>query len=97
MHSMATASEVDIRARVIGPSWQRLPADVARAVLKLNFEKRDLARIKRLSDRVGNGALSQRKQDELQQYAHVGRVIALMHSQARRVTPVGSGRSTGPC
>lgn len=81
---MSAISEVDIWAKVIGPSWQELPREIAHAVLKLKFDKKDLTRIKALSARVQDGELSKQELTELDHYVHVGRVIALMHSQARR-------------
>ena len=94
---MAANDIFSIWSRVLEYSWTSLPPNEARAILKLKFKKPQLARIKKLSERHLQGKLSQREQDELHAYVRMGRLLALMHSAARRSLetskdPISTGR-----
>jgi len=74
----------NIWGRIVGFSWDDLTAEQARAILKLKLTKADRKRVEHLSSRAASGKLSNREREELDDYLYSGRVLALMHSLARR-------------
>jgi hypothetical protein len=86
-----TTAELDILDRLIGNSWQELPAPSARAILRLKLPKKDVQRINKLSTMAQEGKLSPRDRSELEGYLYVGRMVSLMHSYARRALKFDKG------
>jgi hypothetical protein len=86
---MAANDVFSIWSRVIELSWASLPSDEARAVLKLKLKKRELARIEKLSALNRQGKLGEKERNELDAYVRIGRLLALMHSVARRSLRAG--------
>ena len=82
MRLMLTDS--DIWGRVIKYSWKELDPRSARAVLKMGLMESDQQRIERLARRGREGKLSAAERNELNSYVHVARVLAMMHSRARK-------------
>ena len=93
---MTNGKAFNIWGRIVGFSWDDLTPEQARAVLKLKLTKADQSRVKRLSSRASAGKLSTREREELNDYLYSGRVLALMHSIARRAIkgakPAGEAR-----
>jgi hypothetical protein len=59
-----------------------MPPDVARYVLQLGFDPRDLERMHDLATRNQNGDLSPEEQDELRRYRQAGLQLDLLRAKA---------------
>ena len=57
--------------------------EAARAILEFRFPDSDQRRMKELSDRSPEGALSTSDEKELESYRHVGHLLELLWSKAR--------------
>jgi hypothetical protein len=77
-------NEVTILARVLGNEQGRLPAGLARYLLKLGFSERDKARMHELAVRNQEGALAPAEKEELYAFAKAGSLLSLLKSRARR-------------
>jgi len=91
---MATASvpppsEADILQRMTWPELPGLTAEVAKALLGINFDPRDRDRMRVLSRKAQEGKLSRAEEAEIERYERVGHLIDIMHSRARRVLKSG--------
>lgn len=79
----AESREVAIWRRVIRPEtagWTRAGAE---AILHLDFQEGDHARMLELLERAKGGGLSDDEAGELENYRHVGTTLELMQSRAR--------------
>lgn len=76
--------EASIPRRVIKPEENDLSQTAARAILRLDFERKDRERMHQLAVKNQEGKLTGREQEELESYLHVGLFLDLMHSKARR-------------
>lgn len=56
----------------------------ARFVLKMGFNKEDQARMEDLAERNQEGALSPEEHEELMNYVHVGNMLVILQSRARK-------------
>jgi hypothetical protein len=72
-----------IMERLIMPDEGSLTADVARSILRLDFHPSDHARVRALSAKAGEGALTRSERAELEEYVRVGDLLALLQSKAR--------------
>ena len=77
-------TDSDIWSRIIEFSWNELDPRSARAILKMSLMEADQKRIERLARRGREGGLTPAEQAELNSYVHVARVLAMMHSRARK-------------
>ena len=77
-------TDSDIWDRILKFSWSELDPHSARAVLKMRLMESDQKRIERLSRQGREGKLSASERAELDSYVHVARVLAMMHSTARK-------------
>ena len=77
-------SEAAILNRVILPDRGDLSADAAASILKLQLDAYDLDRMHQLAVKHQDGELSEGEQQELERYRHVGHMLDLMRSKARR-------------
>ena len=85
---MSTATEnteAAILNRLLNLDDEELTPEVARFVLGIRFRDSDHARMDELAAKARAGTLAQAEQRELESYIHVGDVLALWHSKARRV------------
>ena len=80
----AMRTDSDIWGRIIEFSWRELDPRMARAILKMGLMQADQRRLERLARRGREGKLSSPEQAELNNYVHVARVLAMMHSRARK-------------
>ena len=87
---MATAQDIAVWQRVIGTSWEDLPVEAAGGILRLTFSERDVRRITELSEKSSGVPLRPAEQAELENYAMVSRILAIMHSRARRALRAAS-------
>ena len=79
-----SSSETAILDRLIPPEPAGLPPEAARYLLTLDFAPADLDRMNELAAKAQQGALTEEDSDELESYRHVGHLLALMQSKARR-------------
>jgi hypothetical protein len=79
------SSESAILARVLAADHTSMSAEMARYFLRAEFPARDRKRMNALAENASRGSLSAEEQAELENYCHVGELLGLMQSQARRV------------
>jgi len=77
-------SEAAILKRVIEPEADDLAPETARYILRLDFPKQDLERMDVLAEKARQGTLQEEERAEAENYEHVGHLLALMQSKARR-------------
>ena len=77
-------SEAAILDRVFRPNAGGWPRAAAEAILEISFEARDRERMSRLLERAKAGELSPEETEMLENYRHIGRLLELMKSRARR-------------
>ena len=77
-------SEIAIFGRLIKADKGDLSRELAQYILTFGFDEDDQARMRDLAERNQEGSLSSEEREELQNYVKVGRLLALLHSKARR-------------
>ncbi len=78
------SSEAAILGRVIRPEEDDLAPEAARSILRLGFLPQDLERMDELAAMARDGALTEADRAEVERYEHVGHLLALLKSKARR-------------
>lgn len=81
---VSAAPNKTILQRMLDPDGRRLPEEVARYFLDLEFTAADEARISELSDKANEGELSAAEHEELATYVLLADLLTIMHSSARR-------------
>jgi len=76
-------SETAILSRVFKPSQGDLPPAAAEALLQLDFDPSDLARMHELAEKNQAGELIDTEFAELENYRSVGRLLDIVRSKAR--------------
>ena len=92
MSAVLETSEAAILGRVFKPEIGGWPRAAAEAILGVSFDGEDRDRMVALLERAKAGELSAEEAEELEHYRHVGRLLELMKSRARRslqATPAG--------
>ena len=92
MNSSLDKSEAAILDRVFRPDGADWPRAAAEAILNIRFDPSDCERMAQLMERAKDGDLSREQAEELEHYRHIGRLLELMKSRARRslqTTPTG--------
>ena len=82
---LTTNTEAAILARVIESGPSDFTPDVARYLLSMQLPRADEARVNELSAKARAGSLTERETQELDSYLHIGRLLAVMQSRARRL------------
>ena len=77
-------SEAAILDRVVRPQAADWPRPAAEAILNMQFDERDREQMIGLLEKAKAGDLSSRETAILEHYRHVGRLLELMKSRARR-------------
>jgi hypothetical protein len=77
-------SEAAILDRLIFPERGELPAEAAWYLLALDFDQADRERMHALAAMAREGVLSPDEASETDSYRHVGHLVALLQSKARR-------------
>jgi hypothetical protein len=77
-------TEAAILARLIQIGHEELSRGAAEYLLSIRFEDWDIARMNELSEVARDGSLTSAEQAELDSYIHVGNLIGIMQSKARR-------------
>jgi hypothetical protein len=78
-------TEASILSRLLDMRAANLTPAAAEFLLTIRFPEVDIARMDSLSDLAQQGMLSTDRQAELDSYIHVGNLLALMQSRARRL------------
>ena len=78
-------TEAAILARVIESDATPITPDVARYLLSMQLPAADEERVNDLSAKARAGSLSEAESQELDSYLHIGRLLAVMQSRARRL------------
>jgi len=84
MNATLESSEAAILDRVFRPDAGGWPRAVAEAILGVGFDESDRERMRGLLEKAGAGELSLEEAKALENYRHVGRLLELMKSKARR-------------
>jgi hypothetical protein len=79
----STNTETAILSRLIEPESSGLALEAARYVLTLEFKDPDQQRMNELAEKARDGALTTGEERELENYRHVGHLLALLRSKAR--------------
>jgi hypothetical protein len=85
-------TEAAILSRLI-QSREDLTEDVAAYLLSINFEAHDVERMNFLAERASAGILTIDEEKELDSYLHVGSLLSIMQSRARRRLQSNSSES----
>ena len=84
MNPATDKSEAAILDRVFRPNAADWPRAAADAILNIGFDPSDRARMAQLVEMAKDGDLSREQAEELEHYRHIGRLLELMKSRARR-------------
>ena len=80
---MTTNTGAAILNRLIEPEHDDLPPETAQYLLRLDFPKKDQARVAKLSAKADEGTLTPDEREELEEYLRVADLLALLQSKAR--------------
>jgi hypothetical protein len=83
---MTTATEItetEIWKRTIQPEKGDLSPEAAREWLRLHLSSEDAERVRELSRRANEGALTREEERELDNYLNVGSVLEFLKAKAR--------------
>ena len=78
-------TEAAILARVIEADETGITPDVARYLLSMQLPDADRGRVDELSARARTGSLTDVEEAELDSYLHIGSLLGVMQSRARRL------------
>jgi len=78
-------TEAAILARIIQTGEQVLTPDAARYLLSMRLPSGDEDRVNELSAKARAGSLTEAERQELDSYLHIGSLLAVMQSTARRL------------
>jgi hypothetical protein len=84
------ASNDSILARVIEADQSEMTPDVARYLLSMRLPRADSARVDELSAKARAGTLTDQETAELDSYLHIGSLLAVMQSRARKLLKTSS-------
>ena len=78
-------TEAAILARIIKSDEGDLTPDVARYLLSMKLPITDEERVNELSAKARSGSLTENETQELESYLHIGILLGVMQSKARRL------------
>lgn len=78
------SSELAILRRVVDRKQSTLSPEAARAILRLDFDTTDRKRMNQLAAKNRAGRLTHAEDDELNNFIHVGQVLGILKSKARK-------------
>lgn len=78
-------SEAAILARIIQADERQLTPEAARYLLSMKLPPADEDRVNQLSAKAREGSLTEAETQELDSYLHIGSLLAVMQSRARRL------------
>lgn len=76
-------SQAAILARLVEPGNPNLSPDAARSLLQLEFPEADRQRMNELAAKARAGTLVGAEAEELDDYLHIGHLLALLQAKAR--------------
>ena len=79
-----SSSEAAILDRAFRPELGDWPRPAAEAILRVGFDHEDRDRMTRLLEKAKAGDLLPEEAEMLENYRHIGRLLELMKSKARR-------------
>ena len=82
--SRANTSEAAILGRIVRPERPTLSREAAKEILGLDFDQSDKDRMRQLSAKAREGALTPEEQAEIDNYERVGHFLNILQSKARR-------------
>lgn len=82
-------TEAAILARILQSEERELTSDVARYLLSMKLPPVDEERVNDLSAKARSGSLTENETQELDSYLHVGMLLGVMQSRARRLLKGG--------
>jgi hypothetical protein len=82
---IAPNTEAAILARIIQTDERELTPDAARYLLSMRLPSGDEDRVDELSAKARAGSLTAAEGQELDSYLHIGGLLAVMQSKARRL------------
>ena len=83
--ALTANTEAAILARVIESGPSTMTPDVAEYLLSMQLPQADEERVNELSAKARAGTLTQAEAQELDGYLHIGRLLGVMQSRARRL------------
>ena len=78
-------TEAAILARIIQSEERELTPEVARYLLSMKLPASDEERVQELSAKARSGSLTDSETQELDSYLHIGILLGVMQSKARRL------------
>lgn len=84
MSAQTENSEAAILSRVIQPDAGGWTQAVAEAILQMGFHKTDQEHMTALLEKAEAGNLTDDESEVLENYRHIGKLLELMKSRARR-------------
>jgi Ran GTPase-activating protein (RanGAP) involved in mRNA processing and transport len=91
MSAQLESSEAAILSRVIQPDSGDWPQAAAKAILGIAFNETDRERMTILLEKAKAGDITNEESEALEHYRHIGRLLELMKSRARRSLQTSSG------
>ena len=79
-----TNTQLDIWSRILDADRGDLVPEAAAFILRMDFTNADRQRLEELNEKANEGTLTKSEREELEQFIHVGDVLAVMQSKARR-------------
>jgi hypothetical protein len=90
---IAPNTEAAILARVIQSDERELGPEVARYLLAMKLPSTDEERVNQLSAKARAGSLTEDEAQELGSYLHIGMLLGVMQSKARRLLTIDQDRT----
>ena len=84
-------TEAAILSRMIQTGERELTPEAARYLLAMRLPSSDEDRVNELSEKARVGSLTKSEASELDSYLHIGSLLAVMQSKARRLLKQASG------
>ena len=84
MSAQLESSEAAILNRVIQPESGDWPRAAAEAILGIGFNETDREQMTALLEKAQAGDLTNEESEALEHYRHIGKLLELMKSRARR-------------
>jgi Ran GTPase-activating protein (RanGAP) involved in mRNA processing and transport len=84
MSAQLESSEAAILNRVIQPESGDWPRAAAEAILGIGFNETDREQMTALLEKAKAGDLTNEESEALENYRHIGKLLELMKSRARR-------------
>lgn len=82
-------TEAAILARIIQADESELTPEAARYLLSMKLPATDEDRVNELSAKARHGSLTEIEQQELESYLHIGILLGIIQSRARRLVHSG--------